>query len=261
MILGTRILISIWYLAKTTNDWGLFDSRCSMNMLKFLILDPSLWLNRPVGQRSVAWQPFSINLTYQSIVNTVYLYIYIFTFHRCLTCMYTTLQRHHIFVGIDTSFPWQFEVIFGCWRSSLCHDSHWLVAACEAEKRRFFFPIGKSWEIIMWRKRGGYSHWLCRQKDIAVQVLHNASVLGSTSGLRSSCWKQQIWCHWLDLLELWRNLPYLQKPFFPCVFFFPTTKYGFPVKFPEKQSNKTYKTAKQQVGHGMALTNSFSTRG
>jgi len=46
--------------------------------------------------------------------------------------------------------------------------------------------------------------------------------------------------------------------FFPCVFFFPTRKYGFPVKFPEKQSNKT---AKQQVGHGMALTNSFSTRG
>jgi hypothetical protein len=46
--------------------------------------------------------------------------------------------------------------------------------------------------------------------------------------------------------------------FFPCVFFFPTRKYGFPVKFPEKQSNKT---AKQQVGHGMALSNSFSTRG
>ena len=78
--------------------------------------------------------------------------------------------------------------------------------------------------------------------------------------LRSSCWEQQqIWCHWLDLLELWRNLPYLQKPFFfSCVFFFPTRKYGFPVKFPEKQSNKT---AKQQVGHGMALSNSFSTRG
>lgn len=102
--------------------------------------------------------------------------------------------------------------------------------------------------------------WLCRQKDIAVQVLHNASVLGSTSGLRSSCWKQQIWCHWLDLLEWWRNLPYLQKPFFSgCFLFFLTMKkYGFPVKFPEKQSNKT---AKQQVGHGMALTNSFSTRG
>lgn len=46
--------------------------------------------------------------------------------------------------------------------------------------------------------------------------------------------------------------------FFSCVFFFPTRKYGFPVKFPEKQSNKT---AKQQVGHGMALSNSFSTRG
>lgn len=154
MILGTWILISIWYLAETTNDWGLLDSRCSMNMLKFLILDPSLWLNQPVGQRSVAWQPFSINLTYQSIVNIVNT-VYLFTFHRCLTCMYTTLQRHHIFVGIDTSFPWQFEVIFGCWRPSLCHDSHRLVAACEAEKRRFFSPLGNHGKSSCGEKGGG----------------------------------------------------------------------------------------------------------